>query len=336
MRFNHTTSAGGEQEEVYTTLWKPMEDTLEAEMSEFMRHYLMQSGKNVRKGDIYSASKAYFQQQSDNAALRASLNKMKEAAYAYEKFLFPQKMSNANAAAKLTSLKSLDTRVFYPLLLKLTLNHQKEEIDTDNYVQCLGMIESFYVRRSVCNVPTNALNKVCLELCSQYPETEITSWLVERLNHGNGGRRWPSDEEFQDNLLSAKLYQRKKIIKFLLVQLEEAQEHREVTETNNATIEHLMPQTLTAEWQQELGENWEQTYDKWLDTLGNLTLTGYNSELGNLPFTEKKSQLNNTHYEITRWVLQRNVWDDQAIQERALWLRETAVTRWPKANTNLH
>ena len=331
MRFPHTTSSGGIQQQIYDSLWKPMEDALGPEVSEFMRHYLMRLGKNVRKNEIYTAMKTSFQPLTDTDAVKGGLADMKKAAFAYEKFLNPDKLDSPRASAKLHALAALDTKVFYPLLLRLYESYSEEILSTDEFVHCLTLIESFYVRRAVCGVPTNALNKVGLELCSQYPSDGIVTWLREKLQHGNSGRRWPTDEEFQDSLTRDRVYQRKRIVRFLLVELEVAQDHKEAVDPDSATIEHILPQTLTPEWKEELGPDWELTFERQLDTLGNLTLTGYNSNLGNLPFSEKKEKLQNTHFEITRWALTREKWDEDSILERAKWLSETALKRWPRS-----
>jgi len=330
MRFKHSTSSGGEQEEVYTDLWRPMEDSLGEHMSEFMRHYLMLTGKNVRKNEIYSATKSTFQKLESTGAIREALKEMKRSAFSYRKFIYPDEVGNTRVRSKLLALKDLDTTVFYPLILRLYRSMELELIETDELVACLSMIESFYLRRSVCGVPTNALNKICLETCAQFPEQNIRHWLNEKLSSGSSGRRWPSDEEFKDSLVKDRVYQRKKIVRFLLIQLEEAQEHKEPVSSVNATIEHIMPQTLTTEWKSMLGDSPEETYERWLDTVGNLTLTAYNSELGNLPFSDKKSKLQNSHFEITRWILDLESWGGAEIQQRAEWLADTAVLRWAR------
>ena len=330
MRFQHSTSSGGEQEEVYNQLWQPMEKALDGSMSEFMRHYMMRLGRNVRKNEIYGSMKATIAPLTGVADIKEALAEMKRNAFVYAKLMNPDTIGNARIQSKIQALKELDTTVFNPLILRLYSAMEQELISTDELVDCLSMIESFYLRRSLCGVPTNALNKICLEICAQFPEADIKSQLHVKLNHGGGGRRWPSDEEFRDQFTRANVYSRKKIVKFLLVQLEASQGHKEPVSIEGATIEHLMPQTLTDEWKADLGENHEEVYGRLLDTVGNLTLTGYNSELGNLSFSEKKEKLENTHFEITRYVLSNEKWGETEILARAEWLADTALTRWPK------
>jgi hypothetical protein len=97
---------------------------------------------------------------------------------------------------------------------------------------------------------------------------------------------------------------------------------------STATIEHILPQTLSQEWKDALGSEAEKVHQTLVNTFGNLTLTGYNSELGNLPFIEKKSKLENTHIELNRWIIQKPCWGAPEIEERAKSLLEIANKIW--------
>jgi uncharacterized protein with ParB-like and HNH nuclease domain len=328
MRFQHSTSVGGEQEVVYEDLWRPMETSLNSSMTEFLRHFGMRHGRNVRKGDIYTASKAEFEKLKDAGDVRKKLGEMKLAALAYEKFLKPIEEKNERIARRLMGIQELDSTVFYPLLVRLYRGWEQETLMTDELVHCLDMLESYYVRRLICGVPTNGLNKITLELCLNLPDSNLNLWLRDKLAQGLRGSRWPTDQEFSEALLIQRIYPRRRIARYMLVALEESHEHKEPVDTSTATIEHIMPQTLSAEWRAELGPDYETIHEKWLDTIGNLTLTGYNSELANSPFEEKKSMLQNTHFELSRSLLSEVKWGESEIEARGKSLAERAVLRW--------
>lgn len=330
MRFQHSTSTGGEQEVVYEELWRPMETGLNDSMPEFLRHYSMRYGRNVRKGDIYNASKAEFEKLKESSEVRDKLKEMKLAARGYGKFLQPEDEGNSRIARGFSAMIELDSTVFYPLLLRLYRGWEKEVYSTDDLVKSLEQLESFYVRRLICGVPTNALNKITMELCLNLPESDPATWLKGRLGNGSGGRRWPNDQEFMEALISRPLYPRRRIARYMLISLEESFKHKETVDTSSATIEHVMPQTLTPAWESELGEDYAQIHEKWLDTIGNLTLTGYNSELGNAPFEDKKAQLQNTHFEMSKSLLEKSKWDAEEIEDRAKKLSQIAVKRWER------
>jgi uncharacterized protein with ParB-like and HNH nuclease domain len=328
MRFQHSTSAGGEQEVAYEDHWRPMEARLNGVMPDFLRHYGMRGGRNVRKGDIYTASKLEMEKLKSPVDVKASLVEMKAAALAYQKFLHPTEESDPKIASRLQGILELDSTVFYPLLIRLYRSWEREQIGVEDLLRCLDHLESFYVRRLVCAVPTNALNKITLELCLNLPESKPDIWLHERLTHSSGSRRCPGDQEFSEALVVQRIYPRRKIARYMLVALEEAYEHKEPVDPATATMEHVMPQTLSAEWKSALGENYAEAHDRWLDTLGNLTLTGYNSELGNATFDEKKTKLQNTHFELSRSLLQHNYWGPAEIEARGKSLAELALQRW--------
>jgi uncharacterized protein with ParB-like and HNH nuclease domain len=330
MRFQHSTSAGGEQESVYEDLWRPMESSLNASMTEFLRHYGMRYGKNVRKGDIYSASKLEFEKLKDVADVRASLLAMKQASVAYQGFISPDTAANPKIAVRLQGMLDLDSTVFYPLLIRLFRLASLEAIAGETQLQCLDVLESFYVRRLVCNVPTNALNQITLELCANLSEHNPHIWLRENLAKGSSGRRWPSDQEFADALVTGRLYPRRKLARFMLEALEGAFDHKEPISTTTATMEHIMPQTLSDAWRDSLGPDVDRMHERWIDTLGNLTLTGYNPELGNLPFEAKKAKLANTHFELSRSLLSSDEWGPKAIESRGHALAAIAVRRWAR------
>ncbi|HEY5704160.1 MAG TPA: HNH endonuclease family protein [Terrimicrobiaceae bacterium] len=117
-------------------------------------------------------------------------------------------------------------------------------------------------------------------------------------------------------------------MRHILLRLEAAFDHKEKVDLGTATIEHVLPQTLTDEWRAELGNDPDTLHASLVDTLGNLTLTGYNAELGNLPFAEKKAKLHNTHIELTRPILALDRWGEKEISERAETLLKKAEELW--------
>ncbi len=329
MRFRYSTSNGGEQESVYKELWRPMEECLNDYMTEFLRHYGMRHGRNIRQGEIYNASKAGFEKLKEANDVRIELDKMKLTAFSYKKFLEPDEEENRRVAKGFQAMKELDSTVFYPLLIRLYLGQEKEIYTIDDIVSSLEVLESFYVRRLVCEVPTNGLNKITMELCLNLPDTNPVAWLKEKFGNGSGSRRWPKDDEFKEALITKSIY-RRKIAKYTLISLEESFKHKETVDTSTATIEHVMPQTLSDSWKDLLGEDHALIHEKWSNTIGNLTLTGYNPELGNAPFDKKKKHLRNTHFELSKDILEEETWGATQVERRGQKLAHLAVERWKR------
>ncbi|AJP55057.1 DUF262 domain-containing protein [Pseudomonas simiae] len=328
MQFKHSTDIGGEQEAVYNDYWQPMESNLDESMADFLRHFLMRNGENVRKGEIYISSKKEFLGLNSSDEVRSKLLEMKQSSVAYRKFLNPSEENNTKISRRLDGIQSLDQKAAYPLLLRLYRNWEQQFICDTDLVECLDLLESFFVRRSICAVPTNSLNKLLLELCQELPPSAPHAWLRRTLLDWQGNRRWPTNEEFADAMINQRIYERPRIARYVLVALEEAHKHKELVDTASATIEHVMPQTLTNEWRAELGTDHESVHERWLDTIGNLTLTSYNSELANSAFHVKKTLLANTHFELTRWINQQDKWGAQQIETRGKLLAEMALERW--------
>ena len=330
MRFQHSTLPGGEQESVYEELWRPIETSLNDSMTEFLRHYGMRYGRMVRKDGIYTASKAEFEKLKQPTGVREKLEEMKSASRSYEKFLKPDEEDSPRISKGLRAVQELDSTVFYPFLIRIYRGWREEIYTADDIIASLDTLESFYIRRLVCGVPTNALNKITLELCLNLPDTNLVVWLKERLSNGSGGRRWPLDGEFSDALVTQPIYPRRRLARYMLIALEESFEHKEAVDTDTSTIEHVMPQTLSDGWKEYLGDRYLEIHERWLDTLGNLTLTGYNTELGNALFSEKKERLQNTHFELSKSILKKAVWKSEEIKERGEYLAQLALKRWQR------
>ncbi len=328
MRFRHSISAGGEQERIYTKYWSPMEQRLGENITEFLRHYAMKGGDNVYKRGIYAATKALLKGMSEPAEVEGELVRMTNFSAIYASILDPSLVQTPSIRKRLTDLKSLDVGTSYPLLLRLFEARHSDKIGVDDLEKCLGLIELFVVRRAVSVVPTNALNKLFLQWARQFPQEDHVDWLHASLSAGAGGRRFPNDAEFGKNFKHFAQYGRG-YTRYVLLRLEEAFGHKERVDLSDATIEHLMPQTMTTEWENEVGLHADLVHARLKDTFGNLSLTGYNTELGNLPFREKKAKLASTHIELNRFVLEQERWDEDAITRRAEAMFAAAVSLWP-------
>lgn len=328
MRFRHSISAGGEQERVYLTYWRPLEDQLGVNLPEFLRHYAMKEGDNIKQGGIYAATKAHLKNMDSPEKVEAEVRRMQSFGSFYAKLLKPALEPNDMVRRRFTHIQELEVTTSYPLLLRILGARSEGKVSDIELEKFLGLIESFVVRRAVCNVATNALNKLFLQWAKNFPEQNHAAWLHTLMSSGGSGRRFPTDAEFGDAFKNQPQYGRG-TTRFILYQLEESFEHKEPVDLTTATIEHVLPQTLTAEWKAELGDKPDEKHARLVDTFGNLTLTGYNPELGNIPFASKKEKLQNTHIELNRWILAQAKWGESEILSRASALLDTAKSLWP-------
>jgi uncharacterized protein with ParB-like and HNH nuclease domain len=327
MRFHHTISTGGEQERVYSKYWVPLESTLKSNLTEFLRHYTMKDGDEVKKGGIYAAIKTRLKSMRLTEAVETEVQSMQRFGEYYGKFLSPAQENVTSIRNRLENIKDIKVTTSYPLLLRLFDARQNGTLNDLELEKCLGLIESFVVRRAVCGVPTNALNKIFPQLAKNFPISDYLQWLQRSLSSSIGTGRFPKDAEFATAFVTQPQYGRG-TTRFVLCRLEKSFNHRESVDLSTATIEHVLPQTLNQEWKIELGSEPEKVHSTWFNTFGNLSLTGYNSELGNLPFLEKKAKLENTHIELNRWILEQPNWRATEIEERAKDLLRVANEIW--------
>jgi len=319
------------QQKAYEEAWLPMQNLLPGEhLTEFMRQFLMMTGEDVAKSSIYAVLKKRLIAVS-NASIGGELQRMQAVSVLYAQIVGISQPINAGIARGLTRLRRWEVATANPFILKLLEAHSRGAIPAHDVEESLRIIESFAIRRAVCAVPTNQLKRIFLSAAKEVPDAGTPGWLSKFLAGGTSGRRWPKDEEFREMLLRYRAYaQPLDRCKFLLESIEQQYGHKEPSTFGGATIEHVMPQTLTAAWRSMLGKSADETHEKWLDRLGNLTLTGYNSELSNSPFLSKKKLLADSHFEMNKWIADRDCWGEAELTARTAELFAKASLIWPR------
>ena len=316
-----------DQESMYRTYWKPMQDALGEALTDYIRHYLMKSGGNVKQNEVYFSLKNRVGQ-NDAMEYLADLNQF---AKYYQNLLFPEYEPNHKVREYLKRINGLESTTIYPFLLNCYDDYYKNVLSVSHFAEVLSVIENFLIRRFVCNVPTNQLNKIFPSLYITITKTESCDFISE-LKATLQSKSYPKDNEFKVKLRDTGLYgsgDRARKTKLILERIEESYNHKEQVPFEDLTIEHIMPQTLTENWQMLLGEDWEITHELMLHTLGNLTLTAYNSELSNDDYIVKRDRLINSHLELNKYFTDIQSWDKKNIEQRAEVLSEKALSIWP-------
>jgi uncharacterized protein with ParB-like and HNH nuclease domain len=316
-----------EQEKQYVALWKPMQDKLGEDLTEFIRHFLMKDGGVVKQGEVYFALK----ERADGKSPREIIEYLAEISrYAdlYSKLLHPERESSQILARQLTMLNRIEVTTAYPFLLNIYQDYTIGSLLEAQFSEVLSVLENFLVRRFICGVPTYGLNKMFPTL---YAQAKKEANLIDGLRESLRTKQYPRDVEFRERLITSKLYgpsERIEKTKIVLERLEESFDHQEQVTFDDLQIEHVMPQTLTDSWKSALGENWETTYELLLHTLGNLTLTGYNAPMSNDDYSQKKKILAASHLELNKYFGNIAEWGEQTIRQRAEILAERALQVW--------
>ncbi len=324
------------QDGAYNKYWLPMQQTLDINLTEFIRHYLTRDGVEIKKDEVYFQIK-------ERMIKRDAIDYLKdlyEFSEYYAKLLDPLKENNLKIRRCLERINRLEQATVYPFLLNCYHDYEENNLLEADFIAVLQILENFIIRRFICNVQTRGLNRIFSVLYSQVSKASNLAHadFVERLKLDLQNRDYPKDTEFKDRLLDVKLYGTGRTCKgkLILESIEESFYHKEQVSFTNLTIEHIMPQTITKWWQEHLGEEGDITHDLLLHSLGNITITAYNGELYNAEFIQKKEILINSHLEINKYFENQETWKREDIEKRSLYLAEKVLQIWPYfGNENL-
>ena len=292
-----------EQNKYYNSYWLKIESCVNHDVSGFVRDYLSVKQQATPKIDyVYQAFKTYAQK--GELPIESLLEDLLRYARLYEKLLicrsgFKETRIRMKLDDCLYRMKRLEIVVTRPFLLEVLRFTQDEKIIEEEALQVFQITENYLFRRNICEVPTNALNKIFLNLNREIlrydntPNRYVDKFIYALLSKKDSGR-FPEDAEFMQALAAKQVYQmRGKYKAYLFERFEnygtiETKDVYTHLDNNIYTIEHIMPQHLTPAWTDALGENAAQIHETWLHRLANLTLTGYNPNLSNKPFAEKR------------------------------------------------
>lgn len=323
-----------EQKELYNDFWYPMEQGFGhtdyvARFDRFMRDYLtVKTGRIPNIREVYEAFKGYAR--DNNRSIRNLLADI----YLFSKYFVNMallKEDDKELKKIFIEINTLKVDVAYPFLLELYDDYNHGRLDYEEFGGILRLVENYVFRRTICGIPTNSLNKTFATMSRELDKEHYLESFKAALFLKDSYRRFPSDDEFVRELVVKDLYSIRSR-NYLLRKLEN-HDHKERVNVEDFTIEHIMPQNenLSLEWQQDLGSDWKEIQSKYLHTLGNLTLTGYNSELGDLPFIEKrdmKGGFADSPLRLNRCLAKVEHWNEAEIQKRANTIAKLATEVW--------
>lgn len=331
------------QDKVYSEFWLPMQEEFKAvagdkyleEITLAFWQYLRKDGYPVKLNQIYQVFKQEFEKKKLDAL--QELENLAQFAKYYKFLHFPTTEKELKLSRWFRRFKQLDFTTCYPFLLNLYQDYTKKRISLTEFDQALRYVESYFIRRLLCGMPSNAMDKVFIVLYRQIREQwtgNLVSSLREVLIGLQGTQLWPEDSLLKTRIVEERIYtdRRSARIKLILMSLAEGLSKEQVN-PEKLTVEHVMPQTLTNEWKAMLGANSEELHEKWKHTLGNLTLLheSYNSESSNRPFVEKLNYLGEkSSFALNHYFRKVNAWNASEIQQRGQYLAELAVKVWPR------
>jgi len=308
--------------------WQPMQSALTDSLTEYIRHFLMRNGNIVKQNDVYYVLKEKVS--PENAI--DYLKELKIFSDYYQRLLFPEFEPDKDLQKYFQRLNRIEVTTAYPLLMSLYDSYAKNKISKNDFITILKIIENYLIRRFVCNIPSHGLNKIFPTI---YPQltAKYSDNFVEGIKNVLQSKGYPKDNEFYLRFKETKFYgagDRHIKTKLILETIEESFSHKETVSFENLTLtlEHIMPQTLSEWWQHHLGEEWEDTHELFLHTIGNLTLSAYNSDLSNDDFTTKKMIYGKSHLELNKYFSSVPSWTRTEIETRSEILAKQAIEIW--------
>jgi uncharacterized protein with ParB-like and HNH nuclease domain/predicted transport protein len=325
------------QTQLYDDHWRPMEvefgqEAYGSHFDGFMRHYLtLKTGEIPNVRDVYEAFKAHARElEVDAVGVDALVADIHAFASHYCAMALGKEPDRALAEA-FHDLRELKVDVAYPLLLELYRDYRSGLLGREDLLAAVRLIEAYVFRRAVCAIPTNSLNKTFATIGRALRKERYLESLRAHLALLPSYRRFPGDEEFKRELKVRDLYNFRSR-SYWLRRLEN-HDRKERVPVDEYTIEHIMPQNehLSKAWQTALGPDWQRVQQRWLHTLGNLTLTAYNAEYSDRPFEEKRTMpggFRHSPLKLNTRLGDVALWDEAAIQTRAERLAALAVAVW--------
>ncbi len=324
-----------EQTYVYEHLWRPMEllfvyETQDSVMDRFFRDYLTMKITRIPKQDrVYEEFKLYHLN-CEFSTIRELCQDLLTYAKYYTDMVF-KRSSNPALKSLYEDINDLRMEVSYPFLLKVHNDYDEGIISEDDLKLIIRLCISYVFRRSICDIPTNSLNKTFATLKNEIKPDDYVNSIKAFFVMRDDYKEFPDDDKFTAAFVSRDIYTMRSR-NFILSHLENYGNKAPII-IENYTIEHIMPQnsSLSPEWQQMLGTNWREVQKTYLHTIGNLTLTAYNSEMSDHTFMVKMDMeggFKESALRLNAYVVKLNEWNEQRIKERAALLADKAKQIW--------
>lgn len=339
-----------EQTRLFNRYWAIIESNTKLDgtsyVSDFIRDFLtMKFGDIPNKNRVYYTFKHKFRIE-ENLNLDEILGEILNYSDIYKMLINPQIISDSDIRREISYLKYIEVNVSYPFLLQVIDDYLHEYISKEVLLNILKFIQSYVCRRFILDLPTNALNKIFMTLYKQINKEDYENSLYYHILTRSGKVRIPTDAEILNYLRDKDLYNaRSKMKLYILERMENFETKEPITIIGNSdiTIEHIFPQKPEAVWKKELGDaEYKSFLERYLHTIGNLTLSGNNGALGNKTFLEKKHMNKDggeQGYIFSRLWLNRslrdfNEWNISNYNSRTQLLENRFLSIWPLPKVN--
>lgn len=334
-----------DQESLYEEYWLPIEQNVRRnKMSDFFLNYLnMQLDVFAKDNIAYDSFKDFYY--DNDYTNQSMLEELKHYSELYKAFQGGENEFSEKTNELLGGLRDLKQTTIYVFLFRVFDDRLNGVIDDNTLERVLEFFLNYSVRRIACEIGSNSLRGLYKTLYKRIFNNDDNKEhyydaIVCFFTQLNSGDKFPTDSEFAVALREKDIYHKPDLRKYLLSMIENYGSKEKLEINSDITIEHIMPQKLSSDWQRMIGDNWQNDHAEYLHTLGNLTLTGYNSELSNKPFSEKKRLLEEYGAKIKTLnidVLDKYSWSIDDIKSRAKRLSDKVIDifSYPEASIEI-
>ena len=334
-----------QQNDYYEKYWNKIEINTKYDVSSFVRDYLsVKQLLTPSQSRIYISFKEYVEQKNIN------VEDLLKDLLAYSKryqILLSGGTKSSELNASIYRLNRLSTTVTRPFFLEVLSLYDDGKLDLETVSKIFTITESYLLRRMICDLPTNMLNKIFLLLHKEIIRYDGTSDnYLEKFKYALLSKRekarFPGDEEFVLDFSNKQIYlmnSKNKLYIFERFENYGTLEDKDVyghCDDGVYSIEHIMPQHLTPTWIKDLGDNYKDIHETWLHRMANLTLTAYNSKYSNLPFNEKKTMehgFEDSGIRMNTYLASKDLWNEDELNKRNDYLMKRAVEIWALPQT---
>ena len=320
---------------IYNNIWRPTELLFDYEhqselLDNFFRDYLtMKLARIPRKNEVYKEFCAYHNE--SGLAIRDLCLDIYSFAKHYTDMHFVRS-GDAILKSLYGDMKAIRMEVAYPFLLKVHDDCDNSLINIEELREILRLCVSYVLRRVVCDIPTNSLNKTFATMKNSIKPGDYLNSVKAFFFLNDSYKEFPNDERFFAALLTRDIFNMNRC-RYILGRLENW-DNKSVVVLDNLTIEHIIPQNphLSADWIAALGSDWREIQKKYLHTIGNLTLTAYNPEMSDSSFADKLTMdggFVESALRLNRYVVTQDSWGEVQVNERAALLGEISKKAWP-------
>ncbi len=324
---NYVLMSDERQEYLYEKYWQKLEEILSTEnLADYIITFLnFKLSENITQSNAYIKFKELFHNNkyTNESMLTELLHYSKYQAL----FIGKSNSYSTEINSIMQDFRNMDQSTIYIFLYSLFDDYSGGTINETLLLQILTFFKGYCVRRIICEIPSNSLRGLFKTLYRRLFSDNKEHFYEKIYSFFKTLRskdKMPDELEFKQKLLTGNLYNKKKICKYLLASIENYQSNEKI-DVNNLTIEHILPQKQNSNiWVEEIGDNYLEVFSNYLHTLGNLTITGYNSELGTKKFSEKKAIIKeySKANRLNKDILSEDRWTEDAIKNRAKNLSE--------------